>query len=335
MTSTATQRPRLTPRNFFLLVTALGLIARFLGTPLISADMKWFLLPWFEQMYPSGIASLSEQVGNYGLLYQTLIAALTYIPLPAVFLYKTVSIIFDVLLALSAAHIAARITGTSRTDQPARVAYLALMLLPPFVINSGWWGQCDSMYSLAALWTLVFLYEKRYAASGLSLGLAFALKLQTIFIMPFIVAVYVLRRRFPIPGGNLRSRDILGERNSCLFLWSFPVGAIVDLCGTNWRFSTYGGQRTKFLVLLPGSFRYSPSTSDPRLRHDPRRRFLRNHLEESSSRYLDELSRSKCVDGLDMLLFSSGDARKIFLPFAGHPHPARGECAQFLAFPDD
>lgn len=199
MTSTAQQRPRLATRHYFMLVTALGLIVRFLGTPLISADMKWFLLPWFEQMHSRGIASLSEQVGNYGLLYQTLIAALTYIPLPAVFLYKTVSIIFDVLLAMSAAHIAARITGTSRTDQPARVAYLALMLLPPFVINSGWWGQCDSMYSLAALWTLVFLYEKRYAASGLSLGLAFALKLQTIFIMPFIVAVYVLRRRFPFP----------------------------------------------------------------------------------------------------------------------------------------
>ncbi|MDP9800007.1 Gpi18-like mannosyltransferase [Arcanobacterium wilhelmae] len=187
------------PHTFFLVVLFAGLALRFAGTPIVSADMKWFLLPWFSQIEPEGFGSLAHQVGNYGLLYQTLIALLTYIPLPAVFLYKFVSVVFDVALAFSAALIARRVTGTGWREKPARMAFLAIMFLPPFVINSGWWGQCDSMYSLAALWALYFLYERRYPATGVALGFAFALKLQTIFIMPLVVTVYVLRRRWPFP----------------------------------------------------------------------------------------------------------------------------------------
>ena len=50
-----------------------------------------------------GLTALNEQVGDYGLLYQTIIALFTYVDANPVYLYKSFSVIFDFLLALSIA----------------------------------------------------------------------------------------------------------------------------------------------------------------------------------------------------------------------------------------
>lgn len=81
-------------------IIIIAIIIRFIGRDFESGDMHRFLIPWFiEIKQAGGISSLSEQVGDYGLLYQTLIAIMTSTPLKAIYLYKLLSVSFDFLLA--------------------------------------------------------------------------------------------------------------------------------------------------------------------------------------------------------------------------------------------
>ncbi len=64
---------------FFAAVSILGLAVRIYGLGYVSGDMLYCLVPWFNEIKGGGgFASLSAQVGNYSLLYQTIIAAMTY-----------------------------------------------------------------------------------------------------------------------------------------------------------------------------------------------------------------------------------------------------------------
>ena len=81
---------------FFVMISLLGFAIRQAGRDFISNDMQKFLIPWYEMIREQGgFPSLRVQVGDYNLLYQTIIAALTYLPGDCVIYYKAVSILFD------------------------------------------------------------------------------------------------------------------------------------------------------------------------------------------------------------------------------------------------
>lgn len=76
-------------RHFSLLylavITFLALAIRLAGFPFLSLAMNNFLIPWFGIIQKSG---LHERVGDYKLLYQTIIYVMTFISLPAIWQYK-------------------------------------------------------------------------------------------------------------------------------------------------------------------------------------------------------------------------------------------------------
>lgn len=77
--------------------------------------MKGYLVPWFDYFAERGFRGLSEQVGDYNLLYQTIIALMAQIcarvPIGCVHLYKLISGVFDFLLALAGASFVADACG--------------------------------------------------------------------------------------------------------------------------------------------------------------------------------------------------------------------------------
>ena len=91
-------------RNWIVLTVAsiLGLWVRLSGFDFISGDLKYFLIPWYAEISKQGLASLSNQVGDYNLLYQTLIALMSYLDVDCVVGYKTLSVVFDYVLAVAA-----------------------------------------------------------------------------------------------------------------------------------------------------------------------------------------------------------------------------------------
>jgi Gpi18-like mannosyltransferase len=63
------------------------------------------------------------------------------------------------------------------------------------VANSAVWGQCDSIYLSFELAAVYYIMKKAPVRAVVSVGLAFAFKIQTVFMGPFLLAL-LLRKRF-------------------------------------------------------------------------------------------------------------------------------------------
>ena len=139
-----------------------GIILRILCFRIISRDMACCLLPWYEQYKSLSIKeALATQIGNYNMLYQLCIIILTRLPFGAVVKYKLLSCIFDVLLSTAVYCFLKEL----RSQREALIGFALTFLLPTVWINSAAWGQCDSIYVAIIIWSLLFLYKKRYSSS--------------------------------------------------------------------------------------------------------------------------------------------------------------------------
>ena len=177
-------------------VSFVALVLRWPGLDFISNDAKSFLLPWYDKISELELAALGQQVGNYGIPYQFLILVGTYTPLPALALYKSISIAFDYLLAWQVFLLVQQI---SRSETKAAIAYGVILILPPVVANSAVWGQCDAIYSCFAVAAIRALFRNKPPLAFFLLGVALSFKLQACFIVPFFAYCLLFRRIRIIP----------------------------------------------------------------------------------------------------------------------------------------
>lgn len=184
---------------FILAITGLAIAVRYAGRDFVSGDMTWFLLGWFQKIADNGgIHSLKNQVGDYNILYQTIVALFTYIGDKSIYYYKILSIFFDFCMAISAAIFACELSKKEKNDKVFFITFAAVIMLPTVILNSAYWGQCDSIYTTFIILTLLYLYKGKYHSAFVFLGIAFAFKMQTIFIFPFIICFYIYKKQFSI-----------------------------------------------------------------------------------------------------------------------------------------
>jgi len=184
---------------FFVFITLFGLALRYYGRDFITDDMYSYFLPWFYKIKDlGGLQALSTQVGDYSILYQSIIALLTYIDANPLYMYKALSTIFDLVLAFSSACLISCIKKESNFSLSFNIVYGLVLCLPIFVFDSSYWGQCDSMYVSFIVISLLMLYKNKYIASFILLGIALSLKLQTIFIVPFYFLDYIKEKKYSI-----------------------------------------------------------------------------------------------------------------------------------------
>ena len=146
---------------FFAVVTVFALLVRIAGFDYISQDMKGYLVKWFDRVQKlGGIKSLGTRVGEYNVIYQFMIALMTYIKMDSVYLYKILSLVFDYLLAFYTALFVADIKGKKIFTGTFNIAYTVVLFLPTVFLNSSFWGQCDSFYSAFLVRFLYYLYNE-------------------------------------------------------------------------------------------------------------------------------------------------------------------------------
>lgn len=183
---------------FLLVITGLAVLVRYQARGFQSSDMEYYLLPWYEEIKQNGgLKALGNQVGNYNIAYQVCIALMTYIPIHPMFSYKGVSILFDFLLAIVAALSLYEFSNRKNKIAPV-IVYAVVLFLPTILLNSAFWGQCDSIYSFFVVWALYFLKRDYCKWAYVMLGIAVAFKLQAIFILPFFLMFYVIEKRCSI-----------------------------------------------------------------------------------------------------------------------------------------
>lgn len=186
---------------FLLLVSVIELLLRYSLRNFVTGDYTIFLQSWFKTIkHMGGVIALKSQVGDYNILYQFAISLLTYIPIRNLYLYKLLSTIFDFLMAISASYLTVRLMNTSEDEKKKIFAltYALVLSLPTVFLNSGLWAQCDSIYTTFILLSLLMLIKEKYVYSFISLGVAFAFKFQTIFIIPFFLFIWLIKKRIYI-----------------------------------------------------------------------------------------------------------------------------------------
>ena len=170
---------------------AVTMLARVSMLDFITADYNSFLSLWLSIFREGGVSMLSQNVGDYNLIYQYFLLLITMTPLHDLYLIKLISVAFDYALALVMMRAAGRF-GTEKAKLPV----LMLMLVFPTVLLDGaCWGQCDSLYAFFIVLSLYMLATDRPTRSAIALSIAFAFKLQTIFVFP-VVLLGLLHKKF-------------------------------------------------------------------------------------------------------------------------------------------
>ena len=173
-------------------LTLIGVMIRIPLRRFLSGDADTFLLPWYEQIQTCGI---SEQVGNYNLVYQFAIYVMTKLPIKPLYAYKILSCIFDLLLAVVCALV---VDTFSREEKRYRtvLVYGAVLISPVVLLNSAAWAQCDSIYVFFGICGLYLLLKDRPGWAMFCFGLSLAFKLQAVFFFPALLFIYIMKKYF-------------------------------------------------------------------------------------------------------------------------------------------
>lgn len=182
----------------FIVATVLSLAIRYSLRDFQSGDSIAFLLPWYDQISAEGgLLGLKTQVGNYNMLYQFLIAVMTYLPVKPLHAYKILSAIFDYCLAAGVAALVYEVTEENR-GWKAFLAYAVVICSPIVFLNSSAWAQCDAIYTFFVIVSLYAFFKERYTCAFVLYGIAFAFKLQAVFVLPFFLFAYFAKKKFSI-----------------------------------------------------------------------------------------------------------------------------------------
>lgn len=186
-----------------LLLMMASLLIRWHLAPncVLSGNYNHHLAPWVEHYRIYGFAGLAEQVGDYYVPYNVFLAAISYLPWPPWVMISLFSCSADYISAFFIYKIACLLLeekGTEITEtlwQKAVLAGVISLFLPLTFLNSALWKQCDSIYVCLLLICLYFVLIEKYGSALLFLGIGFCFKLQTIFLLPLFVLLYIGRKK--------------------------------------------------------------------------------------------------------------------------------------------
>lgn len=184
---------------YVAIITILALALRISLLDCIRGDYTSFLNPWYTKIYNEGVSALGYSFGDYTPAYYYLLFLLSLFrisPESILVLHgiKWISIIFDLLLAIFASLICYKIT---KNKVKSLLTYTLVVFGLTVFLNSSLWGQCDSIYASFCLMAIYFILKNKPNTSMICYGLAFCFKVQSIFILPLFIVMF-LRRQFKL-----------------------------------------------------------------------------------------------------------------------------------------
>lgn len=173
---------------------ALAIIVRLCCLPNRSYDYMSFLDPWYEFIVQhGGFKALEHNFYDYTptYIYWLVIAATWLSWLPKIVAIKLFPMAIDFLCAWGVYHLVKLKYPDS--NRPIK-AFLTILLAPTIFVNSALWGQCDVLYTTGLVGCIYFLCVRQQIPALLSYGVACAFKLQSIFLAPFLLVLWLKRR---------------------------------------------------------------------------------------------------------------------------------------------
>lgn len=179
---------------FCAVLLALALALRASVFDMETGDYRDFLARWVDYYRQNGGFRAFAQLPpycNYHVPYLYFLALFSCLPFRDLYLIKLLSVLFDVLLAWAAA----KLTGCVTRSKAFRLGcFFAVLFWPTVFLNSAVWGQCDSIYTAFALLGIWLALDDRPVLSMCMMACSFAFKLQSIFLLPIILVLWIGKR---------------------------------------------------------------------------------------------------------------------------------------------
>lgn len=182
---------------FILCLFILAFMIRWKLMPIVSADYWWFLKDWMQQIREGGgYRSLGYQISNYTSPYMYIMCLISYITYNDLYALKMVSVCFDYAASIAIFLIIYQLT---RNVRKSIFGMVILLLSPTVIIDSAYWCQCDIIYTTFILYALYHFFKNNSKWCLIFLGISFAFKLQTMFIVPFLLIMWLKNRTIKLP----------------------------------------------------------------------------------------------------------------------------------------
>jgi Gpi18-like mannosyltransferase len=166
---------------FVTLCVALALALRLALFPYETYDYHNFLGRWYDHLRQNGFQGLSTGFSDYTPPYLYFLWLATHLPVPKLYAIKSIGLLGDFALAF-AVLLVVRLKYVRRPVWLA--AFAAVLFAPSLFFNSALWGQCDAIYTTFLLAALYCLLRHRPGSALLFFSIAFAFKLQAVFLLP-------------------------------------------------------------------------------------------------------------------------------------------------------
>ncbi|MCR5719791.1 MAG: hypothetical protein K6F84_04420 [Lachnospiraceae bacterium] len=174
---------------FMLAAFVIGAIIRVKIIDIQSADYYGFLEKWVDSMREGGgLKSLSQEITNYASAYTLYMTLISYLKASPLYMLKLFSYVFDFIAAFSAFALVHDIT---KDVKKSIGAFTLVILSPAALINSGWFCQCDIIYTCFLVMSFRSVYKGENTKSAVFLALSFMFKLQAVFFLPFYVIMWI------------------------------------------------------------------------------------------------------------------------------------------------
>lgn len=179
-----------------IFATVFGCSIRYALRNVVAGDYKMFFEPWVATLREAGggfqgLSAEFEYV-DYTTPYLLLLSFISICPFfNTLILMKMVSVFFDFVAAIAVGFIVYEMTDKK---QSGYMAYAVMLFVPTIVANGAMWAQCDIIFTSFVMLSLLFMLKDKPRASLIFYGIAFAFKLQTLFIAPLYVLLWVKKK---------------------------------------------------------------------------------------------------------------------------------------------
>ncbi len=179
-----------------IFATVFGCAIRYALRNVVAGDYKMFFEPWVATLREAGggfqgLSAEFEYV-DYTTPYLLILSFISICPFfNTLILMKMVSIFFDFVAAIAVGFIVYEMTDKK---QSGYMAYAVMLFVPTIVANGAMWAQCDIIFTSFVMLSLLFMLKDKPRASLIFYGIAFAFKLQTLFIAPLYVLLWVKKK---------------------------------------------------------------------------------------------------------------------------------------------
>ena len=173
---------------YVIVLWAAALLVRIKLYPVVSADYFGFLEIWMNEIKSVGpVKFLAGNTANYSSPYLYLMCLVSGFA-DSLAALKSVSVFFDYVACCA---VFAIIWELTKDIRKSILGMSILLLCPTTILDGAYWCQCDIIYTSIILWALYFFFKDKSRVCFILLGVAFAFKLQTLFIFPFFVIMYL------------------------------------------------------------------------------------------------------------------------------------------------